>query len=204
MLVLPPTLSLLEPDGTGSDTDRAAKEAKTARIAPGYRLYTPREGAPYSFYARVNVDAPQLWSAFEALLSLLTEPVGAIAGIKDEEPKMLPYIPKADVLPIFRLYKRELCEDALLEFGLIHQTRTATDEVYVQAAKCISVWGNDVEAFKRIMKTLGLQEIPDLRFIDEFPRVSSTLSVMVKEALHPEDVLMQLEDRITDLANDIA
>lgn len=200
MLVLPPTLALLEPDGTGSDVDLAAREAKRAHIAPGYRIYPAPEGAPYAFYARCNVDAPLLWDAFEALVRCVPDPVGTIAGIKDQKPRMLPYAPKEEVLRVLRLYRRELSEDALIEFGLIHQTRTTTHEVFVPAAKYISVWLTDRADFECTMKALHLEQIPDLRFVDEFPRVSSSLSAIVKEALHPEDVIAELEERIDDLA----
>jgi len=202
-LKLPPTLAFpsREEVPKGYDIDLLDARRAAAQIEPGYVL-SPADGdKPFAFYARCNVDTDQLWDAFEAFSGDLPDVVGTILGFKDERPKVLPYSARADVVAQLRLYRRELTRDPFLECGLIHQAAGRTEEVFVTAAKYFRVWGNDVVRFKATAGRLGLDEIADLRFVDEFPLTSHALRFVEPDALHFTDVLEDLCDRLNELAS---
>lgn len=199
-LLLPPTLSFPRaedaPDGIDIEAADAAREA--ARIEEGFVLER-FEDRSWTYFARVNVDAPRLWDVFESLVGALPERVGPIVGSHGEEPALLPYQPRADALSVLRLYRTELSLDGFLEFGLIHQTDAITEEVFVPSAKYVKVWGRDEDGFRERMKAFGIDEVPDLRFVDEFPLMSCSLGVIDTKALHFTTVLDAIGERLTDI-----
>jgi hypothetical protein len=200
-LKLPPTLAFPTADDLPAGTDLATADAAraAARIEPGYTIELLSAPSRFTYFARCNVDNDDLFGVFEALVAKLPEPIGTIVGPKGEEPDFLPYAARADVMRILRLYRNEIVRDPFLECGVTHQVDGKSDEVFIAAAKYLRVWGNDVAAFRRTMAGLGLEEIPDLRFVDEFPLTSQALRVVEPGALHYVDVLEELAERVRDL-----
>lgn len=200
-LKLPSTLAFpsREEAPKSFDIDAANAHRAAARIEPGYVL-SLAEDKPFTFYARCNVDTDRLWDAFEAFAADLPDVVGTILGFKDEQPELVPYSARLGVVAHLRVYRRELTRDPFLEYGLIHQFEGRTEEVFVAAAKYLRVWGNDLARFRATAARLGLDEIADLRFVDEFPLTSHALHRFEPEALHFTEVLEDLRDRINALA----
>ncbi len=194
-LVLPPTVAVLR---DASDVDPAA----VARIEEGFVVVHPDEPDRWTYFAKINVDAEKLWGVFEALAATLPDRVGAIAGIANEEPALLPYADRAEVMRVLRLFKKELAFDGFLEFGITAQTRTEIEEVWLTAEKFFKVWGRDEASFRAVMAKLALREIDGLRFVDEFAHVSTTLSYVDKSALHATDVLDEVVERLRALEDD--
>jgi hypothetical protein len=183
------------PSGTDIAKIDALREA--AKIVPGFRL---REAGDDRFMAEVNVDVDRLWETFEALAFVLPEPISGIVGVKDEEPMFGEYADKAAVLAALHGVRDELCHDGFLAFGVIHQTPTANEEVFVTSAKYLRVWGADLPRLRAIMTRVGLREIPELAFIDEFPIVSETLRVVRGEtARHFGEVIDEVRKRFDEL-----
>jgi hypothetical protein len=81
---------------------------------------------------------------------------------------------------------------------LIHQTDAITEEVFIPSAKYLKVWGRDEAGFRERMSTLGIGEVPELRFIDEFPLVSCSLGMINEGALHFSTVLDEIGERLSE------
>jgi hypothetical protein len=183
---------------TGSEPAKVDTLRDAARIEPGYRL---REAKDERFMAEVNVDVDRLWETFEALAFVLPDPVSGIVGVKDDEPMFGEYADKAAVLATLHAVRDELCHDGFLAFGVIHQTATENEEVFVTSAKYLRVWGADLARFRATMTRLGLDEIPELAFIDEFPIVSETLRATRGEtARHFGEVIDEVRRRFDELS----
>jgi hypothetical protein len=193
-LVLPPTVAVLRADeAPGIDPDAVE------RIEEGFVVAYPDEPDRWTYFAKINVNAPALWDVFEALAATLPDRVGPIAGFPNEEPALLPYASRDAILSILRLFKKELSFDAFLEFGITAQTYSEIEEVWLTGEKFFKVWGRDEASFRRVMETLGLREVPELRFVDEFPHSHTTLSYVDKSALHAADVLDEIVERLRAL-----
>jgi hypothetical protein len=201
-LKLPSTLTFPSRDEAPKHFDIDAADARraAARIEPGYVVSAGAADKPFAFYARCNVDTDRLWDAFEAFAGDLPDVVGTILGCKDAKPQLLPYSARAGVVAHLRVYRRELTRDPFLEYGLIHQVDGRTEEVFVPAAKYVRLWGNDLVRFRATAARLGLDEIADLRFVDEFPLISHSLHFLEPEALPFTEVLEDLRDRLDALA----
>jgi hypothetical protein len=198
-LRLPPTLASPREDEypkTGYDVKAIDEARAAARIEPGYVLTIPTEPKPFTFYARCNLHTDQLWAAFEAFAACLPDDVGLLLGFKDEAPLRVAYRRRDETMPTLRLYRRELSCDPFLECGLIHQVDGRTEEVYIASAKYLRVWGNDLSLFRGTASALGLEEIPELRFVDQFPLTSHALSVVEPGALRFTDVLDDICERL--------
>lgn len=182
----------------GTDAAKVDALRDGANIRPGYRLRAEGEGR---YVAEVNVDVDRLWALFEALAFVVPEPISGILGFKDDEPMFSEYADKASVLAALYSARDELCHDGFLAFGVIHQTATENEEVFVTSAKYLRVWGADVERFRAIMQRHELEPAPDLAFIDEFPIVSESLRVVRGEPTrHHDEVIADVRERFDGLS----
>jgi hypothetical protein len=197
-LVLPPTVAVLCPD-EAPGIDPAGGQNAVERIEEGFVLVHPDGPDRWTYFAKVNVDAHKLWDTFEVLAATLPDHVGAIAGFSNEEPELLPYANRTDIMSVLRLFKKELSLDAFLEFGITAQTRTEIEEVWLCGEKYFKVWGRDEASFRAVMDKLGLREVPELRFVDEFPHSHTTLSHLDTSALHAAEVLDEIVERLRAL-----
>ena len=145
------------------------------QITTGYRVATA-EGRPYSALIEANVHADRVWHTVQALSrALLPSAAAPIVGIGGEDPVLGPYTDREVALAVFEPYVDALQHDGFLEFGIIFQYQGRTEEVFVRAAKYVQVWTNRPETARRILEECGVPPVPDLQFIDEFPRVSESL-----------------------------
>lgn len=60
---------------------------------------------------------------------------------------------------------------------IIFQRAGKTNEVFVRSAKYLQIWTTYPKAVRRILESHGLPEVPNLQFIDDYARVSETLSL---------------------------
>ena len=145
-------------------------------LTTGYCLREPSGSAGRFSLVEANVHAPQLWTVFRALtLALLPETAAPIAGIKDDEPIFGPYVAREDALAVFDPYVESLTHDGFLEFGIIFQNGERTEEVFVPSPKFLRVWTTAPVTAALVLQQHGIPEVPDLKFVDEFPMVSETL-----------------------------
>src|SRR5581483_7996328 len=171
-------------------------------IEAGFVVVHPDEPDRWTYFAKINVDAPRIWEVFEALAGTLSDHVGPIVGFSHEEPALIAYAGREEVMRVLRLFKKELVFDGFLEFGITNQSRTEIEEVWLTAEKFFKVWGRDEASFRAVMAKLGLKEIEGLRFVDEFTHSHAALSCVDKTALRTQDVLDEVVERLSALSDD--
>ena len=133
-----------------------------------------------------------------AVRALLPAVAAPIVGVKGEDPILGPYTTTAAALAALKPHARHLQHDGFLEFGLIYQVSGVTEEVFVRSVKYVQVWTNQPDRAAESFARLGLPEMPDLQFIDQFPRVSESLQTADGNAEWP-DVVEQLRAAFDEL-----
>lgn len=177
-LHLPPTIRLATFDELPDNADIRARiqAGQQANIVPGYTVKENQNNdLPFRFYAEINVDNELLWDVFQALAGHLPSPVCLIYHHRDERETYSPYTDREAVLNALQIYQTELAQDVLLSAGLLHYDGDYLEEVYIEHTKYFKYWGMDEGFFRQTMEHFSLSEIPDLAFIDQFPRTSFPL-----------------------------
>jgi hypothetical protein len=184
---------LKEADNLPKDFDFAdyKKTIEAANLVEGY-AYKPLKSVKYKIFAEINVNASRLWSVVLALTDLLPATIAGIVGMKGEQPVFLPYSNKETVLNCFSRFNYELCNCGFLEFGFIFGDGNTTDEVFVKNVKYIQFWGNNRSGFEAVMERFGLTRDDSLAFVDQFPRVSTSLQILDPKAIYFSDVIETL------------
>ncbi|MFN3272042.1 MAG: hypothetical protein ACK40Y_05755 [Cloacibacterium caeni] len=184
-LVLPKTIRFPEENEVpmNSSVLERLRESKNANIVPGY-VFKPNDGnpdnidLPFEFYAKINIDNPQLWSLIITLSEeTLPENCALIFGYIDSEINYGFYENKFEILKYLEDYKTELIHDTLLIWGLIYHDNENLTEIYVDESKYLKYWGNNEEKFRNIMNQFNLSEIENLEFIDEYPKVRENINL---------------------------
>ena len=148
------------------------KRVGGARITTGYQLQKA-EGKLFDTYIEANIHAPNVFDVFRKLCYELMPDVAApIIGLKDEEPVFGPYTYRALALALFEPHIDLLQNDGFLEFGLIHQSTLAFEEVFVASPKYFKIWTNNGGAAEEVLQSFGIPECINLEFIDQYPMVS--------------------------------
>jgi len=146
-----------------------------ADIAPGV-VTQPGRPPAFDVYAEANVDAPKLWSLFEALVrALLPSTAAPLIGFKGEEPHKGHYTDRDLALAEFRPFRDALENDGYIHFGMIFQHDGVTEEVYVEPAKYLKVWSSRRDVLRAVFAQFGIPEVQKLSFLDEFPRVTDAI-----------------------------
>jgi hypothetical protein len=158
--------------GDPSDViDRIAE----ARITTGYVVNTA-EDQHFTTYIEANVHAPDVFETFRKLVFALMPDVAApIIGIKDDEPVFGPYTDRVWAFNIFEPYADLLQNDGFLEFGVIHQSEQAFEEVFIDSTKYFKIWTNQRTIAEEVLQAAGIPPCETLQFIDEYPMVSLSL-----------------------------
>lgn len=155
----------------------AFERLKTAHITTGYVCYAPNKAGAMPYF-EANAHADQVWLLVKAIAeSILPAAAAPIFGLKDEDPILGPYTSREAAIGVFEPFVEALQHDGLLEFGIIFQRAGKTNEVFVRSAKYLQIWTTYPKAVRRILESHGLPEVPTLQFIDNYPRVSETLSL---------------------------
>lgn len=195
MLELPPTVRvpIAGEMSHRPDMDELLQKRKRARITPGY-LIKPNNTRQlsYRFHAAINVNNSNLWQLFLALAATLPDKISCVYGIHEEEAITTDPLQKTFILTELEKYNTELSQDTQLEFGLLYHTKDLLIELSVTDSKYIKYWGVELERFKLIMQSFGLPAIDDLEFIDEYPKVVTSLRMVLPTAKAPESVLYHL------------
>ncbi len=195
MLEAPPTIRLPRPDELPNNPElvERLKERENANIVEGYKLSNnTNHDQPFKFYVEINIDNSRLWELFKALANQLPDNLSCIYNLYEEEAIFSVYKNKNVILKELETYKAELTQDCNLEFGLVYQADGKLEEVFVSDSKFLKVWGNKEIAFRRLMHDFGLNEIPDLNFIDEFPKVVEPLTMFNENAKRTETIIENL------------
>jgi len=157
-----------------SSEEILTKVAK-ARITTGY-IITTAEDQLFNTYLEANVHAPKVFDIFRQLAFALMPDVAApLIGIKGEEPVFGPYTDRAWAIGIFEPYVDLLQNDGFLEFGIVHQSDLAFEEVFVASPKYFKIWTNNGDSAEQILRNNNIPRCETLEFIDEYPMVSSSV-----------------------------
>jgi hypothetical protein len=169
----------------------------SANIVEGY-TFTNRTDPNdlFSFYSEINIDNEKLWVLVKALIIDFPEEVALIYQyIDDEEPKYGEYVDKLSLLNYLENYETEIVQDGFFHFGIISNTETTLQEVFVNRTKYVQYWGIDEGKFEEIMKKFELDRTEKLNFIDEYPVQTTVLSVIKPEVTSTRDLLDLFESR---------
>lgn len=175
-LILPDGVRLAQPEELPeAQREEAAGKLSKVWIAPG-AVIKPSEDERYSWYAEINVDAPKLWALFHDLCTGLLRPVATFwAGDKDDGPALVTSALRDELLDILEPLAYQLGHDGTLQFGLVCERIDSVYEVFVAPTKHLKVWTSDRARLLSILERHGLPVVDRLSFLDEFPRVTTTL-----------------------------
>lgn len=158
------------------------RASTNANIVPGYTIKFKDDNPDnidlaFKFYAEINVDNPKLWDLIITLSSTIPENCALIFGHSDFEINYGDYQCKTNILDFLKKYKIELTQDTFLNWGLIYHDEENLTEIYIDESKFIKYWGNDEIEFRKIMSDYNLNEIENLEFIDEYPKVRDNINL---------------------------
>ena len=157
-------------------TDEILKTIADADIRTGFTAKST-DDAGYSAYLEANVHADNIWTVFESLVMALVPSFAApLIAHKDDDPTFGPDSQTGAALSSFLPYAESLQHDGFIEFGMIYQRAVRTEEILVTSTKHFKVWTNHGDAAQAALVQLGLCRIDALRFIDEYPRVTETIT----------------------------
>lgn len=200
-LELPITLRVPLPNEIPMDETVLAniKRSETANIVEGYTIKLKDDNSEHSnlefeFYSEINIDNSRLWKLFIELTNFLPNEVAIIsAHIDDDEVIYGNYADKTKVIKLLNKYERELTSDTFLKFGLIFHSDKQLVEIFVDETKYIKFWGSDRNTFENVLQKFGLNNIKDLEFIDEFPKVRRSLKTHDETVIETEELLEILQ-----------
>lgn len=154
------------------DPSDVLKKVARAQITTGYILQKT-EGKSFDTYIEANVHATDVFDVFRKLsFALMPEVAAPLIGLKEEEPVFGPYTYRAAAVGAFEAYIDVLQNDGFLEFGLIHQSELAFEEIFVASPKYFKIWTNMGEVAEEVLQSAGIPILEQLEFIDEYPIVS--------------------------------
>jgi hypothetical protein len=197
MLQAPPTIRLPRPEELPNNPEvfERLKQRANANIVEGYTLkYNSTHDLPFKFYAEVNIDNTRLWKLFLALVAYLPDQLSCIYNVFGEDTIYSDSTYKGHIMTQLDNYKIELTQDCNLEFDLIYHAEDKLEEVFIADSKFLKIWGCNEILFRQIMSTNNLREIPDLNFIDEFPKVVEPLTNFNDKARPTQTVIDDLNN----------
>jgi len=158
------------------DASEALEKIATPRITTGYTIQIVK-GKPFNAYLEVNVHAPNVFELFKELcITLMHEVAAPLIGIKEDEPVFGPYTDRNLALAVFEPFVDLLQHDGFLEFGMIHQSKLAFEEVFVASPKYFKIWTNHGANAEEVLRKAGIPKCQELQFIDEYPMVSRSVN----------------------------
>jgi len=189
-LELPKTIRFLNQDEIPNNPSvlKRWEESKVANIVQGYTLKL-NENNPeneligFNFFAEINIDNSNLWNLVLALSETLPDVTAVLFGHIDFDLNYGNYEEKGGILEFVCQYKKEITQDAFISFGLIYNDDENLVEIFIDESKYIKYWGVDENFFREIMNGFGLNEIENLEFVDEYPKVREVLTTLDKEAI---------------------
>ena len=148
---------------------------------------------PFKFYSEININNSRLWDLVISLTDLLPDASALIIGYSETEPNYCDYKPKNDLIANLKEYKTELTEDAFLEWGIIYNDKGSITEIFVPDSKYVKFWGVDIDGFKTIMTIFDLNQVDDLEFIDEYPKIREPLRLFENSIMDTNELIIELK-----------
>lgn len=197
-LIFPTGVRFLRDDEFPRGYEAERERIASANITTGW-VQKNVEDRGYTAYFEVNVHAPRIWQVVRDIAeAILPEAAAPIVGVKEEDPVLGPYTTRDAAIAVFEPFVEFLQHDGFIEFGLIFQRDGHTEEVFVESVKYLKIWTNQPATVQAVLWKHALPEVPDLKFIDEYPRVSESLQTAQGNARWPE-ALEGLRDAFAQL-----
>ena len=199
-LELPPTLRTPNLDDVPNKAEivDSIKKSLNANIVQGFVVKQNKsKELPFTFYAEINVNNSKLWDLFKTLTLHLPDEISFIFNHSDDEATYGNYQDKYALINKLSNFETELSQDCFLEFGAIHQTDDFLEEVFVDCTKYIKYWGMQELEFRKVMNEFQILEIPDLNFIDEFPKVREALRLHADNIIETDELIETLKKEFT-------
>lgn len=200
-LELPITLRTPESNEVpvNSSVSERLEKRKTANIVEGYTINfkendSDNENLQFKFYSEINIDNSKLWELFICLSDLLPEKVALLSGHIDAELNFGNYCPKWQILEYLKKYEKELVGDTFMNFGLVFHSDVVLIEIFIDESKYIKFWGLDEKSFKHILQKFNLQQVDNLEFVDEYPKVREPLRLFIKDVLDTDELIEILKN----------
>jgi len=204
MIELPETLRAPRIDEVPMNTSvkERLEKLESANIVEGYKLLSNDENEeqkkiPFNFYVEINIDNSRLWDLIINLSEELPDAASLIFGHIDTEPFYGEYQNRKDLLKELKDYKNELIKDTFIEWGIIYNDENKLIEIFISESKYVKFWGVNKSSFQQIMSKLNLQEIKNIEFVDEYPKVREPLTLFEKTALSSEKLINILIKKYT-------
>ena len=201
-LEFPKTIRFLNEDESPNNPSilKRWEESKTANIVQGYTFKlkennSENESIGFDFFAEINIDNSNLWNLIVALSKTLPEVAAVLFGHIDFDLNYGNYEEKDSILKFINQYKKELTQDAFINFGLIYNDDENLVEIFIDESKYIKYWGVDEELFRKIMNDFKLEEIENLEFIDEYPKVREALTRFDENAIDSNLLIEKLSEK---------
>ncbi|HCR77050.1 MAG TPA: hypothetical protein DIW37_11735 [Chryseobacterium sp.] len=201
-LEFPKTIRFLNEDEIPNNPSilKRWEESKIANIVQGYTFKlkennSEHESIGFDFFAEINIDNSNLWNLTVALSKTLPEVAAVLFGHIDFDLNYGNYEEKDSILKFINQYKKELTQDAFINFGLIYNDDESLVEIFIDESKYIKYWGVDEELFRKIMNDFELEEIKNLEFIDEYPKVREALTRFDENAIDSNLLIEKLSEK---------
>jgi hypothetical protein len=181
---------------SGSTAKERLNLLDKANIVEGYKIVdsvNPQE-VLFNFYAEINIDNSKLWNLLMNLTNELPEELSLIYGHEDCDVEFSEYQSKDELIQKIKRFEIELTQDTFIQWGIIYSDEEKLIELFVDESKYVKFWGVDIHSFKETMLKLGLSEVNDLEFIDEYPKVREPLTKFRKECLSSEELINALRE----------
>jgi hypothetical protein len=174
------------------------EESKTAKIVEGFVLKpNDTEELPFDFFCEINVDNQKLWKLFKDFLVTFPDEISFIFNHIDSDPIYTKYDDKFKILNEIEKFATELTQDGFLEWGIIYHDENILKEVFIKKPKYLQFWGVDKSEFLRIMEKNSINEIEEMKFIDEYPLVTEALRLHNSETMETSDLISHFEKIFT-------
>lgn len=195
-LELPITLRIPEVDEVPADSGvlEQLKKMETANIVEGYILHPKGENPDhkdlgFNFYAEININNSNLWDLVIALSSEMPETIATIFGYEGSELNYGEYSDKVETISFLSNYSKEITSDTFIEIGLIFHSENELIEIFISESKYIKFWGINEKSFTQIMNDFNLNQIQNIEFVDEYPKVREALRLFDPTAIETDDLI---------------
>jgi len=174
------------------------EKRKSANIVEGYILHQ-KENNPnhtdlgFNFYAEININNSNLWNLIVSLSKEMPETIAIIFGHEGSELNYGEYSNKKETLSFLSKYTKEIVADTFIEIGLIFHSENELIEIFISESKYIKFWGINEKSFIQIMNDFNLQQIDNIEFVDEYPKVREALRLFDETAIETNELIKLFE-----------
>lgn len=160
----------------GYNIEEINRKRLEANIIEGYKIKLESD-RKWIFSACINIDTDKLWNLFCQLCHglLVHQKARGLIGFKETQSFVGKEYNVDEIIDVFNEYSYELINDGYIEFGIVDFKKPTFCEIFINNFKTIFIWGKELEIFLNIMNDFSLEEVKDLKLINDFPVASKAL-----------------------------